>query len=92
MHTASGNGTCPRGYYCPPQSAVPIVCEKGNVCGDNAMSQPELCPGGFYCPTTGMSAATPCPGGFFCGMLSGHHLQFETFGSRAAMLLPYSKK
>ena len=47
------------------------MCEKGNVCGDNAMSQPDPCPGGFYCPSTGLSAPTPCPGGFFCGVTNG---------------------
>lgn len=61
-------GVCPRGYYCPEETAWPVICPSGTYnlnYGEVAISGCIECIEGYYCPDTlsrvGCAAGTICP-------------------------------
>lgn len=47
----TGSGLCPKGFYCPEGTAVPIPSPKGSFSDLEGMVSPSVCLPGFYSPT-----------------------------------------
>ena len=79
------SGPCPRGFFCPVGSSLPLPCDVGSSSLDGAKSEDEctLCPKGHYGSIRNSSAVcTQCLAGTFQNELnktachvcpSGHH-------------------
>lgn len=70
---AVGNDTrreCPRGFYCPEATYVPIACPQGtysNATGLSTRAQCRYCEAGTYCGEAGLTKPSgPCAGGHYC--------------------------
>ena len=62
---------CPKGFYCPPESSIPIPCQAGKLCTTTSLEEPnEKCPKGMYCELGGyensLSDGRQCPAGAYC--------------------------
>ncbi|XP_076147242.1 uncharacterized protein LOC143131474 [Alosa pseudoharengus] len=66
--------TCPKGFYCPAGSSLPLPCDAGLYCSTNGLQIPSgPCEAGFYCPGgTSDPAPTPCPPGHYCPAGTSH--------------------
>lgn len=47
----TGSGLCPKGFYCPEGTAVPIPSPKGFFSDLEGMVSASVCLPGFYSPT-----------------------------------------
>ncbi|XP_028816958.1 zonadhesin [Denticeps clupeoides] len=59
---------CPKGFYCPLGSALPLSCDAGSYCNSTGLHMPTgPCDAGYYCPK-GSSEPFPntCPIGHYC--------------------------
>ncbi|CAK8677709.1 unnamed protein product [Clavelina lepadiformis] len=60
---------CPRGWYCPDQTADPLPCPAGHFCPDETGWNWGNCPPGTFGPSEGLkdaSECTPCTAGSYC--------------------------
>ncbi|KAI0228985.1 hypothetical protein LSAT2_020568 [Lamellibrachia satsuma] len=65
-HTGYGD-ICPRGFYCPVGSSLPLSCEAGTYQNQEGQSSCMPCPEGYYClaNSTDYTDKT-CPSGHYC--------------------------
>ncbi|KAL2085398.1 hypothetical protein ACEWY4_018718 [Coilia grayii] len=59
---------CPKGFYCPEGSILPVPCEVGFYCAVAGLPAPSgPCDAGFYCPKGSKDPApTTCPPAHYC--------------------------
>lgn len=75
------NGICPRGFFCPLGTSIPMPCPIGTFNHQQGSSSDNACTActqGFYCDREGISSPTDlCTQGFYCptGSISGTQVQ-----------------
>ena len=64
--TEKRNGLCPKGFYCPEGTPIPIPSPKGYFSQLEGIVAPTQCRPGYYAPTIQTVECYPCPPGSQC--------------------------